>query len=306
MTSYKLTLQFGDFIFFQREFTLTQSTYYSSVSDINLKTLQSLLPTDPPLPQLITGIPIDKEAKLKKINTLFQKLYYIRSQYINYYIDLQNFTSFDDYLSKFSAKTRNTLKRKVRKSVAKGFTHKIYTSISDVDKFHEYACLVGNRTYQKKCFNASIPSTNNFRRSLMKQAKEHSFLGLILFFQNKPCAYLYCPIIEGEYRYTYLGYLQEYSEYSPGTVLQFRILEHIYSMQLTANRFDFTEGDGAHKKLFATNSQIKANCLIIENSITNQLWLRTQIMIDKLSKLLGRLLYLLKIKKIVKRIIRSN
>jgi len=306
MTSYKLKLQLGDFIFFQKEFILTQSIYYASMSKISLNTLQDLLSTNTPLPQLIRGVTVDKKEKIKKINIIFDKLFYIRSQYTNYYIDLQSFNSFDDYLSKFSAKTRGTLKRKVKKSKQNGFTHKVYTSINDIDEFHNYSCLIGDNTYQKKCFNASIPNTNIFRNNLIEQAKENSFLGLILFCNNKPCAYLYCPIIDESYRYTYLGYLQKHSKYSPGTVLQIRLLQYVYSIPLTAKLFDFTEGEGAHKKLFSTDSHLKVNCLVVENSVTNQLWVRTQIMVDSLSNFLGGLLHTLKIKQRVKKIIRYN
>jgi len=77
--------------------------------------------------------------------------------------------------------------------------------------------------------------------------------GWILFLDGAPIAYLYSPIRDGAVIYEYLGYDPAHRDLSVGTVLQYLVLERLFA-EGGFSVFDFTEGGGQHKEMFATGS----------------------------------------------------
>jgi CelD/BcsL family acetyltransferase involved in cellulose biosynthesis len=53
--------------------------------------------------------------------------------------------------------------------------------------------------------------------------------------------------------YDWVGYDPDFAVWSPGAVLQHLALEHLYT-ERSFDIFDFTEGEGDHKRAFATDS----------------------------------------------------
>ncbi len=304
MLKYKLNFQLGDKILFRKEIDLKQRHTMMSLLDYPIKDLTKLPVENKFNYQYFPRLIINDKAVQQKLRSTSNKIFYIRYKYPNYAIKLYQYHSFDDYLTKFSAKTRGTLKRKMNKASKSGFIEKLYFEEKDIDEFHKHACFVGEQTYQNKLFNSAIPKTEEFKSILKTQANNNDFLGIILFIKGTPCAYIYCPIINNVYQYSYLGHLPQYSKFSPGTVLQLKLLSHIYAQKLKAPYFDFTEGDGAHKKLFSTNLYTCCNCLVADNNLANQFWFRAQIFLDTLSNSLGHLLTKLRIKQLIKKLIR--
>ncbi len=305
MTDYKLSFQLGDFTLLRKKIKLNKMHKAMALVDKPIKRITELNYTDKQSPQYFPRVFIKSAANIKHLNLLFNQIAYIRSIDINYAINLHNFESFDHYLTKFSAKSRSTLKRKIKNALNSGFTVRVFSKPTDVDIFHKDACLVGNKTYQKKLFNAAIPDTEEFKDKLIEQAVRGELMAIILYCKNKPCAYLYCPMKQQSYVYTYLGYLPKYRRYSPGTVLQYLLLKHIFSLPTRAKYFDFTEGEGEHKRLFSSESCNCCNCLIINNSPSTYYWLKFQLYFDVVSSSLGKILNIFKIKQIVKKLIRS-
>jgi hypothetical protein len=302
MNIYKIKFQIGDIVLYSKEIPVSTITKTNCIKAEPL----NILPQDEvDLPQYLPQLSIIPELVTKKMTVQNNKLYYIRSVYNNFFIDLSDYDSFADYLTKFSKKSRATLKRKVRKAEKEGFSYKIYQHADEVDEFHLHACAVGEHTYQNRLFNSSIPNDEDYKAQMKNLAEKDAFLGLILFKDNKPCAYLYLPIIEDVYIYAYLGYIQEFSKFSPGTILQFYAFEKIFDEKLKASYFDFTEGDGQHKEFFATDKRICCNCLVFEKTFSIMFLLKTQMMFDAFSGFLGKILdkYNLraKIKKIIRR-----
>lgn len=305
MLKYNLNFQLGDKILFRKEINLNQKHAMMSLEDNPIKHLTALPIENQFNYQYFPRLIIDDDAVLQKLSSISNKLLYIRYRSPNYAIKLNQYHSFEDYLTKFTAKTRGTLKRKMKKASKKGFYEKVYYKEKDIDEFHKHACFVGEQTYQKKLFNSAIPKSDKFKSILKTQAMNNNFLGIILFIEKTPCAYIYCPIIDNVYQYSYLGHLPQYSNFSPGTVLQLNLLRHIYSQKLKAQYFDFTEGDGAHKRLFSTNLYTCCNCLVGNDNLANQFWFRAQVFLDALSHSLGNILAKLKIKQLIKKFIRQ-
>ncbi len=303
MTIYTVNFQIGDFVFFTKKIPI------ASVVKCNVfesEPLMTLPEANEALPQFYPNLNVDSDIVDNKVTLKKGKLYYIRSLYNNYFIKLSDYNNFDEYLLKFSSKSRSTLKRKVRKAEEAGFTHKLYSKVEEVAEFHSFACCVGKYTYQNSLFDSSIPSNEGYRNEMLELARKGLFLGGILFKDEKPCAYLYTPVNEEQYLYTYLGYLPDFSAFSPGTVLQFKVFQHIFDEKPKAKFFNFTEGNGQHKVFFSTDKKICCNCLILEGSVYNYSLLKMQIIFDLFSAFLGKMLDKFNLRTKIKKLIRKQ
>lgn len=304
MSKYQLSYQIGDLVFFKKIFALAQPIMTYSVDSPVIEHLSELSINCQSLPVMHLNIQVELKDRFAGMHYLKGSIAYVRYIYPNYAINLSKFHSFSDYLNKFSAKTRSTLKRKLQKAKALGFHHKIYHSLSDVDEFQLHACKVGEQTYQNKLLNASIPNSQRFKKNMMELANKGHFIGGILFKNNEPCAYLYNPIKGNTYQYTYLGFINHYAQFSPGTVLQLHMLDYLTTNKNHINFYDFTEGEGEHKKLFSNKMTYRCNCLFLKKTIKNIFWVKLHICFDLLSNTTGRILTTVNLKKKIKKMIR--
>ena len=87
-------------------------------------------------------------------------------------------------------------------------------------------------------------------RDMYLKAAAGDVRGWLLYIAGEPAAYLYCPIEAGIARYEYVGHDPAFSDLSPGGVLQMEAMRDLFGTGLKC--FDFTEGDGQHKRQFAT------------------------------------------------------
>src|SRR3546814_19032209 len=85
----------------------------------------------------------------------------------------------------------------------------------------------------------------------------------LLFVDDGPISYLYSPAEGDTLIYAHLGYDPAFSEFSPGTVLQLEAMRDL----MGAGRFrlfDFTEGDGQHKRQFGTGTLECVDLLLLQ------------------------------------------
>ena len=253
---------------------------------------------------LIRSLPIEGEWSAYRVGRPY--IYYLRAQYLRNYINLQQ--TFDDYKKKFSSKTRSTINRKVKKYAkhcGNDTFYKSYKSKDDIREFFTLAREVSRKTYQEKLMDAGLPDTPSFISELERRAADDLVRGYILFDNDAPVAYLYCPIDKGVLLYQYLGYDPDYAKLSVGTVLQWKALEEIFSED-SFSLFDFTEGDSEHKRFFATHSMPCADILVLRNTLRNKVLLRAHMAINVLSNCLGNALDKMGIKSKIKKIIRRR
>jgi len=196
---------------------------------------------------------------LPRVSLLPGVVRYVPAQYTRHYVDLEG--DFEGYLKKFSSKSRSTLGRKVRKfAEASGgeIDWREYRTGEELREFHRLARQVSERTYQENLLRSGLPEGEAFLRELDELASQDQARGYLLFHGGKPIAYLCCPAEADVLLYEYVGYDPEFQSASPGTVLQYLVLERLFA----EGRFrilDFTEGEGPHKEFFATGSQLCAD-----------------------------------------------
>lgn len=251
----------------------------------------------------IRSHPINGE--LPQLDFLSQAIRYIPAQYHRYYVDLQS--SFQEYLNKFSSKSRSTLQRKVRKFsefCGGEIKWREFSRSDEMEEFYRLAREVSKKTYQEKLLNFGLPEGEEFKREMFDLATRASVRGYILFSGASPIAYIYCPVREGILFYNYLGYDPEFRDWSPGTVLQYLVLERLFS-EGKFKMFDFTDGEGPHKEFFSTGNTWCADVYFLRRTMRNLLLLRLHSGLRTLSGTTVKALDRLGVKSQIKKFIRK-
>ena len=233
-------------------------------------------------------------------------LLYIPRQYPRYYIDLAG--DFASYQAKFSSKSRATIRRKIKKFAEfSGGTidWRSYRGRGEMQEFFGFAREVSRKTYQERLLDAGLPDGAAFLDELGRAADNDRVRAYLLFGKNTPVAYLYCPVVDGAVRYSHLGYDPAFAAVSPGTVLQWLVLEALFA-ERRFGIFDFTEGEGEHKKFFATDSYLCGDVFVMETRLSSLAVIGLHHAVTHLSELLGAALDRLGLRARIRRLLRGT
>lgn len=194
-----------------------------------------------------------------------------RQDYRRHYIDMAGAGGFAAYLARFSAKTRATLRRKARRLAQEpgGYTVSEHRTPAAIEAFLDAALPLSARTYQARLLGAGLPDGAAARRAMLEAAEAGRMRAFLLHAGGAPAAYLALPVVGDTLVYAHVGHDPAHARLSPGTVLQVEALERLFAEQRFA-RFDFTEGEGAHKALFGTHSAACTSLVLLEPTLANR------------------------------------
>lgn len=246
------------------------------------------------------------KAPLPRVSLLPEAIRYVPASYQRYWVEIEG--TFDTYLKKFSAKSRNTLMRKIKKFAEFSggeIDWREYQQPEEMLEFHQLALTVSQKTYQERLLDCGLPAGKDFQDEIIALATVGKARGYILFHQQCPIAYIFCPVHEGIAIYEYVGHDPEYQRWSPGTILQYFVLQSLFAAG-DAKIFDFTEGEGAHKAFFSTHSQYCADIYYFRRTINNLLKVLLHAGSDSLSRGIVTFLDKLGVKAAVKKMFRSG
>jgi CelD/BcsL family acetyltransferase involved in cellulose biosynthesis len=196
---------------------------------------------------------------------------FIRQRYARNYASLEG--GYEAYLARFSAKTRSTLRRKLRRFTDRSggaLDLRTYRTPAEAEEFHRHARTVSAKTYQERLLNAGMPDGEAARAEIRALAARDQMRGWILFLEGAPVSYLYAPADGDTLIYAHLGYDPDFADLSPGTVLQLEAMRELMAEGRFA-WFDFTEGEGQHKRLFGTGSADCVDLLLLRRTLPNLL-----------------------------------
>lgn len=260
----------------------------------------------PPLPAgiegyLIRSCPADGEAW--RIRRTRNHLLYAPRRYRRHWTDISG--DFETYLATLSAKTRSGLRRKVRKfeEAAGGRDFRVYKTPAEMEVFHGLARKISEKSYQERLMDAGLPTTPAFLDEMRALAAGDRVRGYLLFHQGTPIAYTYGPVEDGVVIYDHTGFDPALRALSPGTVLQFLILDDLFA-EGRFLRFDFTEGEGAHKALFGTDSLACMDLYVLRPGLRTWSAVLIQTLIERGTERLAAVLERLGIKRHLKRLLR--
>jgi CelD/BcsL family acetyltransferase involved in cellulose biosynthesis len=195
---------------------------------------------------------------------------FVRQRYRRSYAALDH--SFETWLAGLSAKSRSTLKRKVRRLAERSggaLDLRLYRHPAEIDEFHRHARAVSATTYQERLLDAGLPDGEAALAWMRALASDDRLRGWVLFLDGRPVSYLYAPAEGDTLIYSHLGYDPAYADLSPGTVLQYEAIRQLREEGRFA-RFDFTEGEGQHKLQFGTGSVECLDLLLLRDTFANK------------------------------------
>ncbi len=231
------------------------------------------LPVLPPLPRdahgyVVTSLPEDRLEAM--VYASGRMIGFVRQKYTRYYADLTG--GFDAYLAGLSSNARQGVKRKAKKiaQVSGGdLDIRAYRTPPELETFHDIARRIALRTYQEKLMGEGLPASPEFIRTMLTAAAGDNVRAWLLFIAGEPAAYLYCPAQGETLVYEYVGHDPAFNDLSPGAVLQVEAFRDLFDEGKFA-RFDFTEGDGQHKRQYATGGVPCVDLLLLRPSLTNR------------------------------------
>jgi CelD/BcsL family acetyltransferase involved in cellulose biosynthesis len=196
---------------------------------------------------------------------------FIRQRYRRFYAELDR--GFDHWLGTLSSKSRSTLKRKVKKLAERSggtLDLRCYRTPPEAEEFYRHARAVSALTYQERLLRSGLPEGEQALAAMRALAERDAMRGWILFLEARPIAYLYAPAEGLTLIYAHLGYDPDVADLSPGSVLQFEAMRELME-EGRFRLFDFTEGEGQHKRLFSTGEVECVDLLLLRRTPANLL-----------------------------------
>lgn len=231
------------------------------------------LPALPPLPDeaqgyVVTSLPEDRlEAMTFASGGMIG---FVRQRYTRYFADLTG--TYEGYLTMLSASARQGVKRKAKKvAQASGGQLDVrrFRTAAELQAFHGIARGIAVNTYQEKLMGEGLPGTPEFVATMLAGAAADEVRAWLLYIGGKPAAYLYCPAQGETLIYEYVGHDPAFNDLSPGAVLQMEAFRDLFEEGKFA-RFDFTEGEGQHKRQYSTGGVACLDLLLLRPSIANR------------------------------------
>ncbi|MBX3595668.1 GNAT family N-acetyltransferase [Sphingomonas sp.] len=231
------------------------------------------LPVLPPLPRdahgyIVTSLPADRLDAM--IYASGHMIGFVRQRYHRYFADLTG--GYDGYLAGLSSSARQGVRRKAKKiAQVSGGTIDVrrYTAPAELEEFHDIARRIALRTYQEKLMGEGLPDTPEFVRDMLARGAGDAVRAWLLHIAGEPAAYLYCPARGDTLIYEYVGHDPAFNDLSPGAVLQIEAFRDLFE-ERRFTRFDFTEGEGQHKRQFSTGAVPCLDLLLLRPSLANR------------------------------------
>ncbi len=189
----------------------------------------------------------------------------VRQRYLRYHADLAIGT--EAWLASLSGSARSGLRRKAKKLAAVSggrLDIRAYRTPAEVAVFHPLARAVSATTYQERLLGSGLPDDAAHFALLAGQDRLRAWL---LFVDGAPVAYLCCSAEGDSLRYDHVGHDPAHNDLSPGAVLQLEAMRTMFGDRFA--RFDFTEGEGQHKRQFATAGTACVDLLLLRPTLAN-------------------------------------
>jgi CelD/BcsL family acetyltransferase involved in cellulose biosynthesis len=194
------------------------------------------------------------EKALPRISFAGNLICYVPIQYQRYFIVFEN--TFRDYLSKFSAKSRSTLKRKIQKFRAHSggtLDWRQYRAPAEMEEFYLLADALSKKTYQERLLREGFADSAPPKDLIASLAQCDAVRGYLLFYDGQAVAYVFCPCHAKTILYSAVGFDPAYRQFSPGDVLLYLLIEKLFE-EREFRFLDFGEGEAWYKSFFSTGS----------------------------------------------------
>jgi len=208
---------------------------------------------------LVTSLP-------ESVSLRWPGISFVRQRYVRYHVDLA--AGVDAWRAGLTGQARATLKRKARKlATANGGLLDVrrYRTPVELAAFHPLARAVSATTYQERLMGAGLPADPAHGGEAAARDEVRAWL---LFLHERPIAYLWCRADGDTLRYEHVGHDPAHNALSPGSVLLGEALDDLFGDRF--HRFDFTEGEGQHKRSLASGGIACRDLLLLRPTLANR------------------------------------
>jgi len=154
--------------------------------------------------------------------------------------------TYEEFLKGVSSDLRWQFKRKPKRIQADfaSVVVKCFEKPDEVETLIRDVESIAAISWQRR-FGLGFRNTERMRQLLLFQAKKGWLLAYVLYVEAKPCTFWLGYLHEGVFTSDYLAFDPDFSKYSPGTVLQARVLEDLCARH--AKSIDLGLGDDYYK-----------------------------------------------------------
>jgi hypothetical protein len=217
---------------------------------------------------LVTSLP---EAELPGlVSGSGAMLPFVRQRYTRYFLDFAG--DYDGWFARLSSNARQGLRRKAKKIAATSggaLDVRRFRTAEELAAFHPVARAISATTYQERLLGSGLPESANFLRIIGGLAASDQARAWLLYIADEPAAYLCCPVHGDTVIYAWVGHDPKFNDWSPGAVLQLEAMQDLFGERRFA-AFDFTEGEGQHKRQFATGGVECVDLLLLRPGLANR------------------------------------
>lgn len=154
----------------------------------------------------------------------------------------------EEYWKKFSGKTRNTFRRKLKKF---GTTRLQKVSRpEEVADFLAQAHEISKQTWQTRQLGLRVRNEGGEVVQLAAAARAGLLRSYLWFVNDVPAAFLIGNQAHGVFNYEEVGYATAFAKNSPGQMMLLQVLDELYTVD-TPHLFDFGGGDAEYKRMFS-------------------------------------------------------
>nr|WP_243852891.1 GNAT family N-acetyltransferase [Sphingomonas naasensis] len=217
---------------------------------------------------LVTSLPADRIAALAA--GAGGMLAFVRQRYTRYHLDFAG--DYDGWFASLSSNARQGLRRKAKRiAAASGGALDVrrFRTAEELAAFHPIARAISATTYQERLLDSGLPEGPEFVDTMLRRAAADQVRAWLLYIAGSPAAYLYCPIEGDTVIYAHVGHDPKSNDWSPGAVLQLEAMQDLFGERRFA-AFDFTEGEGQHKRQFATGGVACVDLLLLRPTLANR------------------------------------
>ena len=303
-TRFTLPLQLGEFDVSRLKFRALKNTaHFLNVQPVDSPHPPKVCHSSNAVIAVNLSCPINIE--LPRVAFVDGCLRYVTWQYKRQYVSLQG--NFSAYEKNFSSKTRSTLRRKVRKFVEASGTEdvfRVFRTPDEIETFLKDAKKVSRKSYQERLFDQGIQDSEVYRKQLVSKARSHTIIGWVLYTKNTPVAYTLGEVVSDQaILYGTTGYDPSYAMLSPGTVLQYFVIQNLFNSD-EYHIYDLCMGEADHKRLFSNAEQLCADIIFLKHTYRNWRLFIIHISFSSINNAAIRLLDVLGVKKLIKKMIR--
>jgi hypothetical protein len=213
--------------------------------------------------------------------------------------------SFNDYLKKFSAKSRKNRLREIKTLREHGEVRLVrVVRPEEVDGYVDTAAEISRKSYQYNLLGVGIRDAQLWRRRLNFAARHGWLRSYLLTCDGVPCSFLIGYEYERIFYHASVAFDPEWSHLSVGTVLQMLVLEDVFS-QDQPDLYDFGTY-GGYKEFFSNENYMESDFYLFKRRAYPFLAQVSHHTFRAVSRETGAILNRFDLKQKVKKLIRRN